>query len=338
MFNKKYYTRVLFIVIPLVGGLIFLIYFPFSHDISSYHPLLNMVRSIIVTALIWLGCKAIATYLWEKYPWEKEPAKHLIIEVLAIISYTLIIGFLIYEFEKKFDLVNQERMNIEVQIIVTILITLFITSIHEGIFFYRQWKFNFSKSVRLEKDNLEAKYQTLKAQINPHFLFNSLNSLQSYVEDNHRATEYIRNLSDFLRYVLKSRDREVVLIREEVEILEKYMNLQQMRFGRNLIFQLNIPDNFYHYALPPLVLQMLVENSLKHNIISKDKNLKISVFVENEFIVVENNLQKKNDVESTGQGLANIIERYTYLTNKTVNIQETNSIFRVSVPMVLVDL
>ena len=100
-------------------------------------------------------------------------------------------------------------------ILITNLITIIITGIHEAVEFYRQWKYNFSKSVRLEKDNIEARYEMLRNQINPHFLFNSLNSLVALVEDNKQAVSYIENLSGFLRYMLKSRDRQVVLLREE---------------------------------------------------------------------------------------------------------------------------
>ena len=157
------------------------------------------------------------------------------------------------------------------EIFTTILITFFITSIHESIFFYQQWKYNFSKSVRLEKDNIEARYEALRAQINPHFLFNSLNSLTTMVEDNKPVVEYIQNLSDLLRYMLKSGEKELVLLRDEITILNSYISLQQMRFPETLKIKVDVAESFYHFAVPPLVLQMLVENCLKHNIISKDK-------------------------------------------------------------------
>ncbi|MCK4853844.1 MAG: histidine kinase, partial [Bacteroidales bacterium] len=213
-----------------------------------------------------------------------------------------------------------------------------ITAIHELIFFYKQWKHNFSKSIRLEKDNIQAKYETLKTQINPHFLFNSLNSLTNLVDDNEKAVTYISDLSEFLRYMLSSRDKELVLVREEINLLKKYIHLQQSRFKTNLSITVDVPESFYHFAIPPLVLQMLVENSIKHNIISRDKPLKVSVRAGNKSLVVENNLQKKSGISSTGQGLRNITERYRLFTTREVEITETSAIFKVAIPLLTLEL
>lgn len=190
----------------------------------------------------------------------------------------------------------------------------------------------------MEKDNIEAKYETLKSQINPHFLFNSLNSLSLIVDENEEATDYLQNLSEFLRYVLKSRDRELVLVRDEIYILKKYFNLQKSRFRENLVVDFNVDEKYYHYSLPPLVLQMLVENCIKHNVISKDKPLTIKVLANNHYIVVENNLQKKVTEISTKQGLRNISERFAFFTNKEVLIEEKRDAFTVKVPLLTVEM
>jgi LytS/YehU family sensor histidine kinase len=228
---------------------------------------------------------------------------------------------------------TKEIENLYFEIVVTNLITFFITALHEAAFFYKQWKLHFSKSVKLEKDNIEAKYETLKAQVNPHFLFNSLNSLTSIVEDNQHAVNYIQNLSEFLRYVLKSRDKELVPLSDELEILNKYVSLQKSRFNKNLNVIIDINKDLGHFALPPLVLQMLVENCIKHNIISGEKPLFITIEAYSGWIHVENNLQKKNPAESTGNGLRNIVERYRFFTKNDVKILETDSTFKVSVPL-----
>lgn len=115
---------------------------------------------------------AIVSFLWHKYPWEKEPLKHLLIEIPSIIGYTVIFGFLIYQFINKYSELEIESQSIGMNIFNTILITLLITSVHEAYFFYIQWKHNFSKSISLEKENIHTQYEVLKSQINPHFLFN----------------------------------------------------------------------------------------------------------------------------------------------------------------------
>ncbi len=333
--RDKYYRNVL-LLIPLVAVFIAVI-FKFEDVPSDMSVYLKMVHSVFFTAIIWLGCMAIVEFLWKKYPWVHNPFKHLIYEVLLILIFTNTFSYFIFHLEVKLGMVDLDE-DIYLNIVITNIITLFITTIHEAVFFYKQWKINFSKSVRLEKDNIEAKYETLKTQINPHFLFNSLNSLITLVDDNEEAVEYIQNLSEFLRYMLKSRDRELVLVREEVEIAKKYLDIQKSRFKENLKIEMDIPESAYHYSLPPLVLQMLIENSLKHNVISKDKPLDIKIRYEHETIYIENNLQKRANGQSTGHGLNNIVERYKFFTSRAVKITETHRIFKVEIPLLKAEL
>jgi LytS/YehU family sensor histidine kinase len=337
--KKRKELLIVMLLIPIVGVFIAMMFG--NIQIWKSEVLFYVLHSIFSTAVIWLGCFAIVTYLWRKYPWERHPVKHLIIEIVAILLYVNIFGFIIHKVNLACNLYPDPELvtlTLNVDYFMTILITFLITSIHEAAFFYKQWKINFSKSARLEKDNIEAKYETLKSQINPHFLFNSLNSLSNIVDENKEATHYIQNLSEFLRYVLKSRDRELVLVRDEIQILEKYFNLQKTRFRENLLIDLNVDERFYHFSLPPLVLQMLVENCIKHNVISKEKPLTIKVYAEKEILIIENNLQKKKSELSTQQGLRNITERFAFFTNREVNIVETSTKFKVEIPLLTVEI
>lgn len=333
----NYFNKSLFIIIPLVAILIVGVYLISYRITDTGRSLQIMIHSIVITAGLWLGCMTIVMYLWNKFPWEQSPLWHLILEILFILFYTLTFSSLVYIIERK--LWNIPKLeNIGLEVFTTLLITFLITSIHESLFFYRQWKFNFSKSLRLEKDNIQARYEALRAQINPHFLFNSLNSLTSMVEDNKPVVEYIQNLSELLRYMLKNGEKEVVLLRDEIAIMNSYISLQQMRFPGILDITVDVPENYYHYAVPPLVLQMLVENCIKHNIISKENPLRVEIIAEKESIIVINTLQKKKGVDSTGQGLNNITGRYRFFTSKKVEIIETNDKFKVTIPLLLVEL
>jgi two-component system LytT family sensor kinase len=242
---------------------------------------------------------------------------------LLILVYTLTEYFFQLDFEG----------NILYEAFNTILITFFITALHESVFFYRQWTENFSKSIKLEKENIEANYEALKANLNPHFLFNSLNSLSNLVDDNPKATEYISNLSDFLRYLLKNDEKELVELHEELEVLQKYIILQKLRFEEALIVNLDIihPES---YVLPPLVLQILVENSIKHNEVSSEKPLIIEISNDDQYIFIKNNKNTKLGVDSTGVGLQNIIDRYKLFTSLSVEIESTNDSFSVKVPVI----
>lgn len=335
--KDKYFTKSLFGLIPLVGLVIAVIYLiSFGiYDISL--SIKYTIHAITITAGLWLGCQKIVSILWKKYPWEINPLKHLFIEISAILAYTLLFSYVLYILERVFwEIPRMASTGFE--IFITLLITFLITSVYESIFFYEQWKYNFSKSIRLEKDNLEARYEALRAQINPHFLFNSLNSLSSMVADNKPVVDYVQNLSDLLRYMMTSGEKELVLLSEELGILRSYITLHLTRFSGSLEIKVDIPENMHNGAVPPLVLQMLVENCMKHNVISKERPLRVNIVANNESITVTNNLQRRSTVVSTGQGLDNIRGRYAFFTSASVEVFENDEIFEVKIPVLQAEL
>lgn len=342
MRHSKPYIKYLLgalVLIPLVGIIIAVMFG--NTQFYEQTTILYTLHSILTTAIIWGGCFSIVTFLWKKFPWERNPIKHLIIEVLAILALVMMYGFVLHVVLSKYQYIpypDPKNGNMRLSISLTLLVTYLITAIHEAVFFYQQWKINFSKSAKLEKDNMVAKYETLKSQINPHFLFNSLNSLSLIVDENKEATKYINNLSEFLRYVLKSKDKELVLVRDEVEVLEKYIALQKSRFRENLIINIAVDEKYYHYALPPLVLQMLIENCIKHNIISKKKPLNIDITASKAKLTICNNLQKKYTEPSTKQGLRNITDRFAFFSSIEVKIEESKNEFKVTIPLLTVEL
>jgi len=200
--------------------------------------------------------------------------------------------------------------------------------------FLTEWRASASEAERLRTENLSARYETLKSQVNPHFLFNSFNVLSTLVYKNpDTAARFIKQLSNLYRYVLETKDKETVSIEEEVNALKAFSYLSTMRFGDNLDIDIAL-DEVLTYQIAPMTLQMLVENSIKHNVVSKAKPLSIKVFKERDEIVVQNNLQRKNNVTaSAGIGLPNIQARYEYLSDQPVSIEETNETFLVRIPL-----
>jgi LytS/YehU family sensor histidine kinase len=193
------------------------------------------------------------------------------------------------------------------------------------------------EAKNLQRESIIARYETLKNQVSPHFLFNSLNALTNLVyEDQDKAVKFIKQLSEVYRYVLDSREKEVVDIMEEAGFLSAYLFLQQIRFGEKLILNVNLSGARGYVA--PLVLQMLVENAIKHNIIAEDDPLTISISVVEDVIVVQNNLQPKSVTmeESTGVGLDNIVKRYAFLTDRPVVITHDDK-FTVKLPLLSAD-
>ena len=187
----------------------------------------------------------------------------------------------------------------------------------------------------LEQQRVEFQFQTLRSQVNPHFLFNSFNTLMQMIdEDREKAVTYVQILSDFFRNILRYREVEVIGLDEELKVLQGYYYLQQQRYGNKFRLDVRIVDA-RDYVVPPLTLQLLVENALKHNVITSAKPLLVEIFSEDDLLVVRNNLQRKQEPEqSTRVGLANIGRRYSLLSQREVTIEEKDGFFLVKLPLV----
>jgi ligand-binding sensor domain-containing protein/uncharacterized membrane-anchored protein YhcB (DUF1043 family) len=191
------------------------------------------------------------------------------------------------------------------------------------------------KNALLQRERLKGQFETLRNQINPHFLFNSFNTLISTIaKDKDQAIDYVEQLSDYFRIILEQREKEVITLKEELELADRYLFLQKQRFGDNLIVIRTIPDEFMDSLIPPMTIQLLVENAIKHNIISRLKPLTIELNVSDNFLIVSNTLQEKTQKEpSTGVGLNNIVHRYLILFKKEVLIVKNEIRFEVLLPL-----
>jgi len=189
---------------------------------------------------------------------------------------------------------------------------------------------------RLKQEKIEFEFQVLRNQVNPHFLFNSFNTLISTIEEDPQvAVQYVEQLSDFFRNIVTYRDKDLITLEEELELLHTYVYLQQKRYGDNLVLQIELDQQSKKTThLPPLTLQLLVENAIKHNAVSKESTLTVKISIENNMLVVRNNLNHKSFTEkSTGMGLQNIMNRYALLTEKKVTVEKTTNSFIVSLPI-----
>jgi two-component system, LytTR family, sensor kinase len=194
-------------------------------------------------------------------------------------------------------------------------------------------------AVELERTqavNLGAQYELLKQQVNPHFLFNSLNTLKSMVDiQDPQSSDFILKLSDFYRFTLESRKMDLISLREELQILDSYVYLLKARFEDGFVMLNEIDPKQYDSAIPPFTLQLLIENCIKHNVVSLDKPLKIKLYTEGDFLVIENQIQLKRGALSTGVGLDNINQRFMHLIHREIEIDKTETIFKVKIPMIL---
>jgi Putative regulator of cell autolysis len=280
-----------------------------------------------------MGNSELNEYLSQKISWIKTPVKRFVAGVVATVAFTVISVFIIL---KVWEFVWNLKISDYNEVIVSsLVITFFISLFFHGRAFLIQWKQSAVEAERYQKESITATYENLKNQVNPHFLFNSLNALTNLVyEDQDKAAKFIKQLSDVYRYVLDSRDKELVSLEDELAFLRSYVYLQEIRFGSNL--QVSIHDIRDHGKVAPLALQLLVENAIKHNIVSKEQPLKISIHLDQNYLVVENNLQRKMTMgeSSPGMGLDNIRNRYKFLTDRLVQVEALADRFVVKVPII----
>src|SRR5688572_21232109 len=247
--------------------------------------------TITCWALAWFGNEYLHEYLDEKIDWTKHPIKRLIVGLVVMLVYTVPTIYVVMVLTETFSDLNIGAISktIYMSVGITLVITILLTSRS----FLFNWRQTAIDAEKFKRESTVAKFESLRNQVNPHFLFNSLNALTNLVyEDQDKAAKFIKQLSEVYRYLLETRDREVVTLEEEKKFLESYLFLQQIRFGDKLKLTVSLDQKTCMVA--PLVLQMLVENAIKHNIISEESPLSIYIYTDQDFIVIENNLQKKD--------------------------------------------
>lgn len=198
--------------------------------------------------------------------------------------------------------------------------------------FFKRWELESRENEQLKKNELELQNRALKSQLNPHFLFNNLNTLSGLIQQNpEMANEFLKEMSDMYRYILKSTDKEIVPLREEIQFAEHYLHLLKKRFGKNFKYTLHVTDTTY--VLPPISLHLLLENIVKHNRIDNEYPMNLSITQVEDYLHVENKINLKNNVDSTKKGLVILAEQYKFLTKKTVVISHDEHLFLVKLPL-----
>ncbi|WP_300596437.1 histidine kinase [Niabella sp.] len=209
-------------------------------------------------------------------------------------------------------------------------------AMNEGIYGYSKWKETRLEAEQLSKEKLQTQLNSLLQQINPHFLFNSLNSLSALIpEDTRRAQQFVSSMSKVYRYLLRANETELTTLDEELRFIDSYFDLLQTRFGKGVRLVKNIKDTDLQALLPPLTLQLLIENAVKHNIVSRSAPLLIEINTTGTGLMVRNNLQKKAlKVESGKVGLSNISEKYRLLNKSKIEITDGDGFFSVKIPFI----
>jgi hypothetical protein len=224
-----------------------------------------------------------------------------------------------------------------INVLVPFFFTIPLAAIYEGRYLYQQWWTTYYEAERLKKENLQSQLDSLKAQISPHFLFNTLSTLSSLVsEDPKKAERFIEELASVYRYLLQTNEQPLTTLQNEISFIEAYFHLLQTRFGAGIRLEIDVDEGYYGYLLPPLTLQLLVENAVKHNATLPARPLLIRIFsdeVSNLYVL--NNLQpKQNVVPSNHTGLRNIAAKFRLLNQPDVVVKKTDTCFQVTLPLI----
>ena len=302
-----------------------------------------IIRSIIISAIFSFGLTFVNSYYYDglsiRYSWETTPKKRLWYGatgsfLLTIITYCFL-RYLVHFYDTGDTFIEFIKNESFDSYVVALVITLVASLFAHAFYFYRALQQKEVKKQKIIAGTASARFDALKNQLDPHFLFNSLNVLTSLIEEDPRqAQKFTTSLSKVYRYVLEQKNKDLVTVNEELDFARTYVGLLKMRFEDSIVF--NIPDKADdpEAKIVPLSLQLLLENAVKHNIVTSSRPLVIKVFEESGMLWVSNNLQEKQVVKkSSGVGLQNIRQRYGILTDREVEIQKTKSDFKVSLPM-----
>ncbi len=322
------------IVIPLVTGMTL----PFNF--SNWEIKLSFLYTIGVAAVIWQGNRYLHYSMRSYFDWYNRPVQKVLVLLFSVIFYTIPVSIILLVGWYNFFGGGQVDWNIVWQSTLIILIAvIFITHVYETVFLVKETESEMIRNEQLERTRAEAELEALKNQIDPHFIFNSLNTLSHLIEVKPvKAKLFNDNMADVYRYILQNKARSLVLLKEEVIFLQNYFSLLKIRFDEGVQLDMGIKEyDMERYLVPPISLQILAENAIKHNEFSEHTPLTIKIKLVDDELIVSNHIRKKSlRKPSSRVGLQNLQERYKLTTGKEIRINENENEFVVVLPVLAV--
>ncbi len=319
------------VAIPIITGMIN------NQNFSTWQVKFSFLYTIMIAFVIWEGNRFLHFSLRTYFDWINKPLRKIAVLILSIIFYTVPISVLLLVGWYKIFSAELVNWNIITESALIILIAvIFITHVYETVFLVKESESEMIRREQLERAKAQAELEALKNQIDPHFIFNSLNTLSHLIENNSaKAKQFNDNLADVYRYILQNKARDLVLLREEIDFLQNYFSLLLIRFDKAVQLNMDIKkETLDQYLIPPISLQILVENAIKHNEFSEATPLLIELEMKVDEIVIHNQVRRKVLRKASPKiGLHNLGERYRLTTNKEIVIKEEERDFTVSLPI-----
>ncbi|MFN3315602.1 MAG: sensor histidine kinase, partial [Raineya sp.] len=323
---------------------VFVIEFIIKLPITAWEHFLIWLVGMFVMAFIFEWIYGVHRFLNKKLPFEQKIAIRLflqiVISLMAILPLAYLgLNFLIPNLIKSLPI---QQYNTPMSYLQVLMFTFGINMGFFGEYFFRAWKQKIIETERLAKENAmmqkaytQTQLTNLQNQLNPHFLFNSIASLSSLIYENQDlAAKFLEHLAKVYRYVLQNKEQNLVSLQTELDFIKNYIFLLQTRFEKTLQISIQIDEKALERQIVPVTLQILLENAIKHNIMTEAKPLQINIFNVEDFLVVENNLQRKNIVEHSNKiGLSQLKNLYTFLSPLPLIIEENENSFLVKIPL-----
>lgn len=299
----------------------------------------NFLYTILYSVTLGYANQMVFKYLDKVFANERFSFKRIVVGFLSSFVVTIFVIFLLRVFIEVVlegnSIENYWRNENLANYVFAFVMTFIVLLSFYAFYIYKAYSDSKVKEQKIIAGTASAQFESLKNQIDPHFLFNSLNVLSSLIEENpENAQRFTTSLSKIYRYVLEQKDKELVSVAEELTFAKTYMNLLKMRFENSLFYEIPETEINPEAKVVPLSLQLLLENTVKHNVVSEQRPLHIRIFMQDNYLVIENNYQKKEVLQDRqGVGLQNIINRYGIITNRKVLIEQNEKVFTVKIPI-----
>lgn len=335
---KRKKSRFIYMILAGIGISFLLNLLMAKANVKTVNPSFHILTSVIITIMVWEGNLWIDHWINKIFPWLTKPGKRIAFQLPISMVYSACAIYLSLLTFNTFVCqlpVHMHDAFMKTSVVIGLMVSITILSAEIGTQFFVLWKKSLVEVEKYKTESLQSQLQNLKNQVNPHFLFNNLSVLSSLVyEDQDKAVDFINQLSKVYRYLLDNRSSELVSLEKELTFINSYTYLFKIRFDRSIVFDIDIESNCTKKLIPPMALQLLIENAIKHNEVSTAKPLTVRIRCAGDYLIVENTLQSRSFVEeSTGTGLNNIRSRYSYFTDKHVLIEDTNNKFIVKIPL-----